>query len=100
LVFGKPIFWVGPGGYIAFGFTRGVTAVRVRMFGKVIRAQVKRLAGRIAGVYAFPIPPHGGHGFSSDDITSVVALGADGSIVARVGRAASIMAFSKANRAP
>jgi hypothetical protein len=100
LAFGKPIFWAGPGSYIAFGFTRGATAVRVTMFGKVIRARVRRLAGGAAGVYAFPIPPHGGHGFSSDDITSVVGLGAGGSVVARAGRAASILAFSEANRAP
>jgi hypothetical protein len=92
-VFGKPIFWVGPGFYIAYGFTRGATAVRVTMFGKIIEARVSRLAGGAAGVYAFPIPPHGGHGFSSDEITSVVGLGVGGAIVARVGRAASIMSF-------
>jgi hypothetical protein len=94
LVLGKPTFWPGPGLYVAFGFTRDVAAVRVTMFGEVINARVKRLADGTAGVYAFPIPPHGGHGFSSDEITSIVGLSADGSIIARVGKSASVMAFS------
>lgn len=89
MLFGKPIFMPGYQFYAAFGIARNITSVQVTILGKVAKAQVRPLAGgAAAGIYAFPIRG----GLSSSQITSVVGLDAAGSVVARVGPDASIMA--------
>ena len=88
-LFGKPVFMAGYGFYAAFGIARNITSVQVTMRGKVTRAQVRPLAGgAAAGVYEFTFRD----GLSTAEITSIVGLDAAGSVVARVGPDASVMA--------